>query len=65
LQHKENKKTTKINFSYYFQQKIQKKKITLLFLLLSLSLLPDEVSKGKEKYKNIAQELEYAELNNY
>lgn len=25
----------------------------------------DEVSKGKEKYKTIAQELEYADLNNY
>ncbi|KMZ03423.1 golgin candidate 5 isoform X11 [Drosophila simulans] len=27
--------------------------------------LEDEVSKGKEKYKTIAQELEYADLNNY
>lgn len=38
----------------------------LAFLLTHLlPFIAEEVSKSKEKYKTIAQELEYAELNNY
>lgn len=52
---------------YYFT--ISHSSLTNIFYLLHVLPLPKkiaaEVSKGLEKYKTIAQELEYAELNNY